>query len=65
MIDVVSEQRGVVVVVADAFVIVLGQQMFTRLLRFNPLQYFVFSRKRRCSVNKGVLLLLLMLLLLS
>ena len=36
MIDVASEQRCVVVV-ADAFVIVLGLQMFTKLLRFSPL----------------------------
>ena len=33
MIDVGSEQRCVVVV-ADAFVIVSGLQMFTKLLRF-------------------------------
>ena len=36
VIDVASEQRCVVVA-ADAFVIVLGLQMFTKLLRFNPL----------------------------
>ena len=39
--DVVSEQRCVVVA-ADAFVIVLGLQMFTKLLCFNPLYWFVF-----------------------
>ena len=36
VIDVASEQRCVVVV-ADGFVIVLGLQMFTKLLRFSPL----------------------------
>ena len=41
VIDVASEQRCAVVV-ADAFVIVLGRQVFTKLLHFNPLQWFVF-----------------------
>ena len=34
--DIVSEPRHVGVV-ADPFIIVLGLQMFTKLLRFNPL----------------------------
>ena len=50
MIDIASEQRCVVVI-ADAFVIVLGLQMFTKLLHFNPCNGLIFSGKGLCSVN--------------
>ena len=50
VIDAASEQRCVVVV-ADAFVIVLGLQMFTKLLHFNPCNGLLFSGKGCCSVK--------------
>ena len=50
MVDVASEQRCVVVI-ADAFVVVLDLQMFTKLLHFNPCNGLNFSGKGRCSVN--------------
>ena len=53
MIDVASEQTCVVVV-ADAFVIVLGLPMFIKLLHFNPCNGLFFSGKECCSVDTSI-----------
>ena len=53
--DVASEQRCVVVfVVVDAFVIVLGLQMFTKSSVSIPCNGLDFSGEGRCSVNTGI-----------
>ena len=51
MIDVVSEQRCVVVAIADAFIVVSGHKCSPNSCISIPCNGLYFSEKGQCSIN--------------